>query len=75
VHPELVDDGDHTVFVSGNDPDAKTIVIDVLAAFGHRDVVDLGDITTSRGTEMYLALWIRMMMALGTGMFNVKVVR
>jgi predicted dinucleotide-binding enzyme len=75
VHPELVGDGNHTVFVSGNDPDAKTIVIDVLAAFGHRDVVDLGDITTSRGTEMYLALWIRMMMALGTGMFNVKVVR
>jgi 8-hydroxy-5-deazaflavin:NADPH oxidoreductase len=75
VHPELAGDGDHTVFVSGNDPDAKSFVSDVLAAFGHRDVIDLGDITTSRGTEMYLALWIRMMMALGTGMFNVKVVR
>jgi hypothetical protein len=37
-------------------------------------VIDLGDITTSRGTEMYLALWIRLMPATGSPMFNIKVV-
>ena len=42
---------------------------------GHTDVIDLGDITSSRGVEMYLPLWLRLMQSLGTGMFNVKVVR
>ncbi|NUM48797.1 MAG: NADP oxidoreductase, partial [Anaerolineales bacterium] len=40
-----------------------------------KHVVDLGDITTARGTEMYLAIWIRLWGALGTPMFNVKVVK
>jgi hypothetical protein len=38
-------------------------------------VVDLGGIETARGVEMYLPLWLRTMGALGTGMFNIKVVR
>jgi hypothetical protein len=37
--------------------------------------VDLGDLTTARGTEMYLALWLRFMGALGTAELNVKLVR
>lgn len=41
----------------------------------HTDVTDLGDITSSRGAEMFLPLWLRVMQTLGTGMFNVKVVR
>ena len=32
-------------------------------------------ISTARGTEMYLALWVRAMGALGTPLFNVRVVR
>ncbi len=47
----------------------------LLREFGHTDVVDLGDITTARGTEMYLPLWLRTMMAVGTARFNIKVVR
>lgn len=39
------------------------------------DVVDLGDITTARGAEMYLAIWLRLWGALGTGLFNVKIVK
>jgi predicted dinucleotide-binding enzyme len=75
VHPELVGDGQHTVFVSGNDSAAKDLVARLLLSLGHRDVIDLGDITTARGTEMFLALWVRTMTALGTGMFNIRVVR
>jgi hypothetical protein len=42
---------------------------------GWKDVIDLGDITTARGTEMYLPIWLRIWGALGTGMFNVKIVK
>lgn len=75
VHPETVGGGDHTVFVSGNDPDAKATVTGLLRQLGHRDVLDLGDITTARGTEMFLPLWVRVMGALGTAHFQVKIVR
>lgn len=75
VHPRLLADGDHTVFVSGNDASAKEVVLDLLRSFGHTDVIDLGDITSSRGTEMYLPLWLRAMGALGTPMFSIKMVR
>jgi 8-hydroxy-5-deazaflavin:NADPH oxidoreductase len=75
AHPEQVSGGDHTVFVSGNDASAKAAVTDLLVALGHRDVIDLGDITTARGAEMYVALWVRLMSVLGTSMFTIKVVR
>lgn len=35
---------------------------------------DLGDITTARGTEAYLLLWVRLFAALGTPDFNIQVV-
>jgi hypothetical protein len=64
-----------TVFVSGDDADAKATVVALLQSFGHDDVIDLGPLETARGTEMLLPLWLRIMGALGTGQFNVKVVR
>jgi 8-hydroxy-5-deazaflavin:NADPH oxidoreductase len=69
--------GDHDVFVSGNDDGAKGTVRDMLTSFGWGEgrIVDLGDISTSRGTEMYLPLWLRLYGALETGAFNIKVVR
>jgi 8-hydroxy-5-deazaflavin:NADPH oxidoreductase len=45
---------DHTVFVSGDDTAAKVKVTELLQSFGWTDIVDLGDITTARGTEMLL---------------------
>jgi predicted dinucleotide-binding enzyme len=66
---------EHSVFVAGNDADAKRTVGDILASFGHTDVIDVGDISSARGTEMYLPLWLRLMGALNTPYFNVKVVR
>lgn len=75
VQPRQLADGAHTVFVSGNDADAKRTVTELLTGMGHTDVIDLGDITTARGTEMLLPVWVRLMNALGTPMFNFKVVR
>lgn len=69
--------GDHDVVVSGNDEGAKATVGDLLESFGWGEdrIIDLGDISTSRGTEMYLPLWLRLYGALGTGAFNIKVMR
>jgi predicted dinucleotide-binding enzyme len=64
-----------TVFVSGDDAQAKTVVADLLRSFGHDDVLDLGGLETARGTEMLLPLWLRIMGALGSPHFNIKVVR
>jgi predicted dinucleotide-binding enzyme len=75
VNPKAVGGGDHTVFLSGNDPDAKAQVTKLLKSFGWSDVLDLGDIGSARGPEMYLAMWIRLWGATKTGMINVKVVR
>jgi len=75
VNPKAVGGGDHTVFVSGNDPDAKAQVTKLLESFGWSDVLDLGDIGSARGPEMYMAMWIRLWGATKTGMLNVKVVR
>ena len=47
----------------------------LLLDLGHQDVLDLGGIETSRGVEMWLPLWLRLMGALGTADFNIKVVR
>ena len=64
-----------TVFVSGEDADAKATVGKLLESFGHDDVIDLGGLETARGTEMLLPIWLRLMGALGTAQFNFKVVR
>jgi len=66
---------DTAVFVSGDDEDAKSTVIELLRQIGHGDVIDLGALETARGAEMYLALWIRTALALGGSDFNIKVVR
>ena len=68
--------GDHTVFVSGNDSDAKTTVKGFLKSFGWKEsnVIDLGDITTARGTEQLLPIWIRLYGVLQNPMFNFNIV-
>ncbi len=65
-----------TMFVSGNDAEAKQSVIkNFLAPWGWNDVIDLGDITTARGTEMMLPVWVRTWAATGNGHFSFKIVR
>jgi 8-hydroxy-5-deazaflavin:NADPH oxidoreductase len=63
------------VFVSGNDASAKAKAIDLLKSFGWHDPIDLGDITTARGTEQLLPIWVRLWGKLGTAEFNFKIVR
>jgi hypothetical protein len=75
VYPGQLASGDHSVFVSGNDVEAKKVVTGLLESFGHTDVIDLGDITTARGPEMVLPVWTRLFAALGTPMFQIKIVR
>jgi len=75
VDPQALGGGDHTVFVSGNDAEAKLTVTTLLRAFGWTDVLDLGDLSSARGPEMYMAMWIRLWGATGTGQLNIKVVR
>jgi len=70
--------GDHELFICGNDAAAKREVTDRLCEwFGWKpgSIIDLGDITNSRGTEMFLALWVRLWGVLGTPHFNIHVVR
>jgi predicted dinucleotide-binding enzyme len=76
VDPEKVAGGDHTLFISGNDAAAKARVTELLRHwFGWRSVIDLGDITTARGAEMVLPIWVQLAGALGTPMFNFKIAR
>ena len=76
VNPGAVGGGDHTMFVAGNDGEAKSKVKGWLAEwFGWRDIIDLGDVTNARGIEMLLPIWTRLYGTLGTPMFNFKIVR
>jgi len=57
VDPSSVANGDHDVFVCGDDEEAERSGNALLQQrFGWRGFVDLGDVTMSRGTEMYLAV-------------------
>lgn len=63
------------VFVSGNDIEAKATVVRILRDwFGWRKIIDLGDITTARGVEMYVLLWHNLRNAVSSQRFNIKVV-
>jgi len=69
--------GEHAVFVSGDDDSAKREVTALLGGFGWPEerIIDLGGISTARGTEMYLPLWLSLYGQLQTGDFNIGVVR
>lgn len=77
VNPSLVNNGDHTLPVCGNDAEAKKKVVALLNTFGwtNENILDLGDITNARGTEAFLLLWIRMFGAFQTPMFQMKIVK
>jgi 8-hydroxy-5-deazaflavin:NADPH oxidoreductase len=70
--------GDHDLFICSNDAAAKRQVADWLCEwFGWKreNIVDLGDISNSRGTEMFLALWVRLWGVIGHPHFNIHLVR
>jgi len=61
--------GDHVVFLSGDDAEAKDRVREFLATFGWRpeQMVDLGGIDTAAGPEMMMSVWIAVTIARGQG--------
>jgi predicted dinucleotide-binding enzyme len=76
VNPAMINGSDHSTFVSGNDAEAKEKVKEILKSFGwlEKNILDLGDITKARGTEMYLPLWLSIYGATKNGAFNIKIV-
>jgi predicted dinucleotide-binding enzyme len=63
------------VFVSGNDIEAKATVVMILRDwFDWKEILDLGDITTSRSVEMFLPLWQSLRKTIPGQRFNIKVV-
>jgi 8-hydroxy-5-deazaflavin:NADPH oxidoreductase len=78
VNALFVNNGDHNLFICGNDIDAKETVKDFLAEnFGwiKANIIDVGDITGARGTEMIIPFWVRLWQTLGTPQFNYKIVQ
>jgi hypothetical protein len=71
-----VKSGQPSLFVSGNDAEAKAQVTTFLQNdLGWKDVIDLGDITTARGTEMLLPIWLRTWNFTQSPFFGFKVMR
>jgi 8-hydroxy-5-deazaflavin:NADPH oxidoreductase len=76
VDANKVNNGDHDMFICGNDAAAKGQVMEILRGwFGWRNITDLGDITNARATEGWLPLWVRLYGALKSADFNLKIVR
>jgi 8-hydroxy-5-deazaflavin:NADPH oxidoreductase len=76
VNPAMIGNGDHNAFIAGNDADAKAKIKEIMTSFGWitANILDLGDITKSRGVEMYLPLWLSIYGATNNGAFNIKIV-
>jgi 8-hydroxy-5-deazaflavin:NADPH oxidoreductase len=74
VNPKQLADGNHTVFISGNDAEAKAKVTELLQSFGWTDIFELGDIASARATEMMMPIWLRAFGKLGNVPYNFKIV-
>jgi 8-hydroxy-5-deazaflavin:NADPH oxidoreductase len=76
VNPAQVANGDHVLYIGGNDPEAKATVMGYLREwFGWQHLLDLGGIETSRATEAAVLLWVQVWGKLGTAHFNFKIVQ
>jgi 8-hydroxy-5-deazaflavin:NADPH oxidoreductase len=75
VDPKSVAGGDSTVFVNGNDAEAKKVVMGLLEGLGWTDIMDLGDIGASRAVELLLPVWLKAWAVIGNTPFNFKIVR
>ena len=75
VDPAALGDGETTIFAAADDVEARQLVVGVLRELGWRDVVELEGLSNARGLEMWMPLWVRLMGALGTAEFNMKLVR
>ena len=74
VNPGLLNDPGN-LFICGNDTEAKATIDSLLREFGWVQIIDLGDISASRGMEQLLPIWIRLMGTFGTPKFNFSIVK
>jgi predicted dinucleotide-binding enzyme len=75
TNPKKLYEAEHHIFLSGNDKDAKERVTEIIKKwYGWKHIIDLGDITTSRSTEMFTSLWLSLSEALKTPSFNIKII-
>jgi len=65
------------ILLAGDDAAAKDLVRGLLVGAGwlSENIHDLGGISAARGTELWLALWTRLMAPIGGPMFNLHIVR
>jgi 8-hydroxy-5-deazaflavin:NADPH oxidoreductase len=77
VNPRQLNNGDHSIFVSGNDESAKTRTKTLLTEFGWKieNIFDIGDITGARAMESFLILSVRLLMSFGMPTFNIKIIK
>jgi predicted dinucleotide-binding enzyme len=75
VDPRSVGDGDTTAFIAGDDAEACAIVLGLLEQLGWRDVIEFDSLSAARSMEMWLPLWVRLRVRLGTPAFNLRIVR
>lgn len=64
--------GAHVAFLCGNDPEARSLVAELLLQFGWQadELVDLGDLSAARATEAMVHLWLRLSAQRPLGAFN-----
>jgi hypothetical protein len=77
VDARIVNKGDHHLFICGNDANAKNIVKHFLVDNFHwkpDHLVDLGGIQQARTVEAMVPFWVSVWQALGTPLFNFKIV-
>ena len=69
--------GPATIFVSGDDHDAKAEVVGLLHDLGWTDdgIIDLGGVQTARGPESYVILFFAIIGVLKTPFFNIHISR
>ena len=67
----LIDVSNPLDFTNGFSPS----LMELLRSFGWIHIFDLGDLSTARGTEAYLLLWVRLYGTMNTGMINVKIMK
>jgi predicted dinucleotide-binding enzyme len=78
VDARIVNNGDHNLFVCGNNADAKNKVMHFLVDNFHwkaDHLIDLGGIEAARTVEAIVPFWVSVWQSLGTPLFNFKIVK
>lgn len=78
VNATLVNNGNHNLFICGNDIDAKNSVKKLLTTnfnWKVEHILDMGDMKSARLTEAIIPFWVGLMQVEGLAMFNYLIVK